>query len=173
MAPVPFVDAMLTARFRYAPMDFIFETALHDFTKLLFGIISYDIACQWFINLYKQMLGWPTSLKVDRPLALMPVIPKFHELAHHAEDHHTFSCNLVKGLDNCDCKGPEHIWGSHNALGNSTKTMGLGSWHDVLEDHFDFWNWLKYAAMGDYFIESHVVNLLITVGLGLTLAQKY
>ncbi|PBK63848.1 hypothetical protein ARMSODRAFT_990134 [Armillaria solidipes] len=140
---------------RYAPMDFIFGTALRDFTKLLFGIISYDIACQWFINLYTQMLGWPTSLKVDGPLTLTPVIPKFHEPAHHAEDHHAFSCNLVKGLGNCDCEGPERIWGSHNALGNSTKTMGPGSRHDVLDDHFGFWNWLKYAAMG------------------LTLARKY
>ncbi len=134
-------------------MDFIFGTALRDFTRLLFGIISYDIACQWFINLYTRMQGWLTSIQVNGPLKLTPVIPKFHEPAHHTEDHHTFSCNLVKGLGNCDCEGPERIWGSHNALGNLTKTMGPGSQHDVLDNHFGFWNWLKYTAMGEYVAE--------------------
>ncbi|PBK66640.1 hypothetical protein ARMSODRAFT_890042 [Armillaria solidipes] len=133
---------------RYAPMDFIFGSALQNFVNLLFGIISYDITCQWFKNLYEQMQGWPSSLQINGPLRLTPIIPKFHEPAHHMEDHHEFSCNLVEGLGNCDCEGPERIWGSHNSLGNSTKTMGLGSWHDVLDDHFGFWNWLKYIAMG-------------------------
>ena len=44
---------------------------------------------------------------------------------------------------------------AHNALGNSTKTQGPGSRQDVLDDHFRFWNWLKY------------------IGLGKTLMQRY
>ena len=35
------------------------------------------------------------------------------------------------------------------------KTQGPGSRQDVLDDHFGFWNWLKY------------------IGLGTTLLQKY
>jgi len=43
---------------------------------------------------------------------------------------------------------PERVWAGHNALGNSTKTQGPGGRHDVLDDHFGFWNWLKYVRMG-------------------------
>lgn len=88
-------------------MDFVFASALQNF--------------------YEHMNGWPSNLRINRPLKLRPVIPKFHEPAHKVEKHHKFSCNLVKGLENCDCKGSEHIWGGHNSLGKSTKTMGPGS----------------------------------------------
>ncbi len=129
-------------------MDFVFASSLQAFTTLLFSIISYNIACQWFINLGTCIVGWPSNLKIDGPLKLTPVIPKFHEPAHQVEKHHEFSCNLVKGMGNSDCECPERIWGAHNNLGNSTKTMGPGSHHDVLDDHFGFWNWLKYIGMG-------------------------
>lgn len=43
---------------------------------------------------------------------------------------------------------PECVWAGHNALGNSTKTQGPGGCHDILNDHFSFWNWLKYVGMG-------------------------
>ena len=29
-----------------------------------------------------------------------------------------------------------------------TKTQGPGGRHDVLDDHFGFWNWLKYIGIG-------------------------
>ena len=35
-----------------------------------------------------------------------------------------------------------------NTLGNSTKTQGPSGRHDILDDHFSFWNWLKYVRMG-------------------------
>ncbi len=40
--------------------------------------------------------------------------------------------------------------GGHNNLGHSTKTMGPGSCHDVLDNHFGFWNWQKYVGMGEW-----------------------
>ncbi|PBK78973.1 hypothetical protein ARMGADRAFT_951532, partial [Armillaria gallica] len=135
---------------RYAPMDFIFGSMLQAFVTLICGFISYDIACQWFVNLSTQMEGWPSNLQNNGRLWLTPVIPKFHELAHHAENHHEFSCNLVKGIGNTNAEAPEHIWGPHNSLRNSTKTMGSGSQQDVLDDHFGFWNWLKYTLMGKW-----------------------
>jgi hypothetical protein len=37
----------------YANMDYIFASVVQK-TALLFILISYDIACQWFVNLFKQ-----------------------------------------------------------------------------------------------------------------------
>ncbi|SJK99852.1 uncharacterized protein ARMOST_03163 [Armillaria ostoyae] len=144
---------------RYASMDFIFASTLQNFVMLLLGVISYDIACQWFVNLYKCMNGWPSNLRINRPLKLRPVISKFHEPTHKVKKHHEFSYNLVKGLGNCDCEGPERIWGGHNNLGNSMKTMGPGSCHNMLDDHFGFWNWQKYIRMGKSLICKYKVAI--------------
>ena len=42
---------------------------------------------------------------------------------------------------------PECVWAGHNGLGNTTKTQGLGGRHDILDNHFGFWNWLKYIGI--------------------------
>ncbi len=130
-------------------MDYVFGSVLSSFSGLLLVIISYNIACQWFVNLRKHMADWPSELGGDPGSAtLTPAIPKFHEPAHKQEDHQEFSCNLIKGMGSSDCEVPERIWGPNNPLRNSTKTMGPGSRQDVIDDNFGFWNWQKYTGMG-------------------------
>ncbi|KDR84217.1 hypothetical protein GALMADRAFT_54716 [Galerina marginata CBS 339.88] len=79
---------------------------------------------------------------------LRPAIPKLHEPMHQTKGHHMYSFNYIPGVGLTDGECPERVWGPHNALGNSTKTQGPGSRQDVLDDHFAFWNWLKYINMG-------------------------
>ncbi|PBK63572.1 hypothetical protein ARMSODRAFT_1023775 [Armillaria solidipes] len=134
---------------RYAPMDYVFGSALNDYAGLMYAIISYDIACQWFVNLGKCMTDWPAEISsTAESIVLTPATPKFHEPAHKQQNHQEFSCNYIKGMGRSDCEVPERLWGPHNQLGNSTKTMGPGSRHDVLDDNFGFWNWQKYVGMG-------------------------
>lgn len=131
-------------------MDYIFGSLLLKSGHSLATIISYDIACQWFVHLFKRMKEWPNKIKPSEGLDLTPAIPKFHEPAHQEEGHEQFSCNLLPGLGASDLEVPECIWGPHNSLGNSTKTMGPGSQQDVIDNHFGFWNWMKYVAMGAF-----------------------
>ncbi|PBK81134.1 hypothetical protein ARMGADRAFT_1091560 [Armillaria gallica] len=142
---------------RYALMDYVFGLALQSFGGLLFMIISYDIACQWFVNLHKCMDKWPSEITPPSAM-LMPAIPKFHEPTHKQQNHQEFSCNYIKGMGLSDCKVPEHIWGPNNALGNSTKTMGPGSWYDVINDNFSTWNWQKYIGMGKTLSRNNLVE---------------
>ena len=136
-------------------MDYIFGIVLRIVMVHLL-LISYDIACQWFINLFKRMEEhWPDEIKPMRPIKLIPAIPKLHEPMHGATGHQVYSLNYIPGIGHSDCECPERVWAPHNALGNSTKTQGPGSRHDVLDDHFGFWNWQKY------------------IGLGATLLRKY
>jgi hypothetical protein len=74
---------------------------------------------------------------------------------HEAANHQVYSLNFIPGVGQSDLECPERVWAGHNAIGNSTKTQGPGSRHDVLDDHFSFWNWQKY------------------IGLGMTLMRKY
>ena len=136
-------------------MDWVFGIVLR-IVMVHILLISYDIACQWFVNLFKRMEEhWPEEIKPTRPIKLIPAIPKLHEPMHGVAGHQVYSLNYIPGVGNSDCECPERVWAPHNALGNSTKTQGPGSRQDVLDDHFSFWNWLKY------------------IGLGTTLLRKY
>ncbi len=128
-------------------MDFIFASAIQRFS-VLFLLISYDIACQWFTNLFKRMQEhWPAHLKTPTSLTLTPAVPKLHEPMHTASNQ-AYSLNFIPGVGTSDFECPERFWAGHNALGNATKTQGPGSCHDVLDDHFNFWNWQKYVGIG-------------------------
>ena len=79
---------------------------------------------------------------------LIPAIPKLHEPMHGRKNHQVYSLNYIPGVGKSDMETPECVWVGHNGLGNSTKTQGPGSRHDMLDDHFSFWNWLKYIGLG-------------------------
>ena len=130
-------------------MDFLVGSTLHAFALLLLILISYDIACQWFINLFTRIEDhWPDEIKIPSTTQLIPAIPKLHEPMHGRANHEVFSLNFIPGVGKSDLETPERVWSAHNGLGNSTKTQGPGGRHDVLDDHFGFWNWLKYVALG-------------------------
>ncbi|KAK0495266.1 hypothetical protein EDD18DRAFT_1310020 [Armillaria luteobubalina] len=81
-------------------------------------------------------------------MLITPLILKFHKPGHKVEEHEQFSFNLAEGVGLSDEECPKRIWVSHNALGNSTKTAGPGTWQDLIDNHLGFWNWVKYCCMG-------------------------
>ncbi|KAL0568106.1 hypothetical protein V5O48_013884 [Marasmius crinis-equi] len=99
-------------------------------------------------KLAKRRTHWPSAIRLATAIRMTPGIGKLHEPGHEQKDHEEFSLNLIKGAGFTDGKSNERIWGPHNFLGNATKTMGPGARQDLLESQFDFWNWLKYHAMG-------------------------
>lgn len=131
-------------------MDYIFASGVRTFTLLLL-IVSYDIVCQWFINLFLRMQRWPPELRLSIPSdgALTAVIPKFHFAPHESKGHAQYNLHWRHGAAQSDCEGCERIWAAHNPLGSSTKKLGPGSRHDTLNYHFGFWNWLKVSGMGE------------------------
>jgi len=137
---------------RYCNMDIIFASALKSFGEINGAIVSYDIACQWFVNMHSRMNGgWPDNLKIPNTISLTPSIPSMHYEGHAKKNHEEFNPRLVEGNGTSENEGPERIWGAHNALGNTTKTMGPEARHLVLDDNFSFWNWLKYSGHGKFF----------------------
>ena len=129
-------------------MDYLIALVVQAFALALI-LISYDIACQWFVNLFHRMdEHWPTALKIPPSTRLIPAIPKLHEPMHGRKNHQQFSLNFIPGVGKSDMETPECVWAGHNGLGNTTKTQGPGGRHDVLDDHFGFWNWLKYIRIG-------------------------
>lgn len=130
-------------------MDWIFGMGMGAFKGLKHCFVSYDIACQWFINLRcHQANDWPSHMRLSLTLDLIPMIPVFHYPAHQTKGHNEYNPRLVVGNGTSDNEGIERIWGSHNALGPSTKAMGPETRQLVLDDNFNSWNWFKYIGMG-------------------------
>jgi len=134
---------------RFANMDFIFASAIKSLAVAII-VISYDIACQWFINLNNRISSdWPTNIRPPPTTTLVPAIPKLHEPMHQSANHQGFSFNFIPSVGLTDGEAPERIWAPHNALGSATRLQGPGSRQDVLDAHFGFWNWLKYVGHGE------------------------
>ncbi|KAJ3487311.1 hypothetical protein NLJ89_g11723 [Agrocybe chaxingu] len=145
---------------RYANMDFVFASSLREFLGLSLILISYDIACQWFINLSKRMKEhWPSDLRLPPTIKLIPAIPKLHEPMHETTNHQVYSLNFIPGVGKSDLETPERVWSAHNAIGNWSKVQGPGSRSDSVDDHLAFWNWLKYVSHGDFLLRKYMAAL--------------
>ncbi|PPR05446.1 hypothetical protein CVT24_007945, partial [Panaeolus cyanescens] len=135
---------------RFCNMDYIFVSGIRNFLDLTVILISYDIACQWFINFRSRIAqpNWPENLKRPDGIKLVPAIPKLHEPMHKQDNHQGYSLNHVKGAGNTDGEGLERIWGPHNAVGKVTQGASPGTRLLIIDIHFGWWNWLKYIGLG-------------------------
>ena len=50
-------------------MDYVFASAIQS-TELALIAISYDIVCQWFVNMFARILHWPEPLRPKEGLNL-------------------------------------------------------------------------------------------------------
>jgi len=132
-------------------MDFLFLQSLHD-TNLISIVVSYDVACQWSINLRERMNLYPHQLQktLDGILNIIFLVPKFHLAAHIASCQIQYSFNLTRGVGRTDGEAPERGWSRFNNVATQTKEMGPGSRRDTLDDHFGDWNWKKTTGLGPY-----------------------
>jgi hypothetical protein len=129
-------------------LDYLFGSFLRHFGSIRQVKLGYDIACQWFPLLFHRADHWPPEIALDRQLQISPAIGLFHEPAHRTANHEQFSPTFVKGVGATNFENIERLWSSHNALGNSSKTMGPGTRHAYIDDHISSWNWQKYQGHG-------------------------
>ncbi|KAF9553123.1 hypothetical protein CPC08DRAFT_646024 [Agrocybe pediades] len=129
---------------RYVNMDYLFFSSLKD-TDLIETVVSYDIACQWSINLWDRMKIYPRWMHVDHQnrTTYRFLIPKFHLPAHIKPCHTAYSFDFNDDVGRTDGEGVERGWSFINPVATSTREMGPGSRRDTMDDHFGDWNWKK------------------------------
>ncbi|KAJ7500537.1 hypothetical protein B0H11DRAFT_2225527 [Mycena galericulata] len=133
---------------RYINMDYMFFKSIAG-TDLVRFFVSYDIACQWHINIMNRMATYEAELQmVDDKKFIVFLVPKFHLPAHIEECNIRFSFNLTPEVGQTDGEAPERGWANANPLAGSTKEMGPGARRDMLNEHFNDWNWKKIVAFG-------------------------
>jgi hypothetical protein len=131
-------------------MDYIFFKSIAG-SDLVRFFVSYDIACQWHINLLLRMLEYDNvELTIDgEGKYLTFLVPKFHLPAHIEACNLKYSFNLTRDVGQMDGEAPERGWSEANPLARSTKEMGPGSRRDALDDHFNDGNHKKIVALGE------------------------
>ncbi|KAJ6517571.1 hypothetical protein DFH09DRAFT_940379 [Mycena vulgaris] len=139
---------------RYLNMDYMFFKSVVG-TELVRFFVSYDIACQWHINIWMRMRGYANEeIMVDGTGKYMTfLVPKFHLPAHIEACNLRFSFNLTRYVGWTDGEAPERGWANANPLATSTKEMGPGSRRDTLDDHFNDWNYKKILGLGKTMLE--------------------
>ncbi|KAJ6488184.1 hypothetical protein C8R47DRAFT_978857 [Mycena vitilis] len=141
---------------KYINMDYMLWKSLGGYDDLVSLVISYDIVCQWRINLWTRLLKYKPVLKKRARSGkryYMWLIPKFHLPAHIEACNILYSFNLTPYVGQTDGEAPERGWANANPLAMSTKEMGPGSRRDCLDDHFNDWNHKKIIALGRVMLE--------------------
>jgi hypothetical protein len=129
-------------------MDYITFLSLQLCFLQLF-LISYDIACQWFIHLLARIASIDPSCPLLRPgVEIRFLVPKFHLPAHIPACRNRFAFMLTPGAGLGDGEAPERGWGELNPLATSTREMGPGTRRDTLDYHFGDYNWRKRIRLG-------------------------
>ena len=129
-------------------MEYLFYQTLNGTLVLIF-VISYDIACQWSINLYKQMFALDHEFFLfDDTRYIRFLVPKFHLPAHVERCQTTFSFNYAKNVGRTDGESPEPGWVKLNVLAPSTREMGPGRRRDTIDCNIGDENWKKFFGIG-------------------------
>ncbi|KAJ7918358.1 hypothetical protein B0H13DRAFT_1607470 [Mycena leptocephala] len=137
---------------RYLNMDYIFFMSLAG-SLLLHLYVSYDIACQWHKNLREHMKIFNSEILFkDGEKYLVFLVPKFHLPAHIELCNILYSFNLTPFVGQTDGKALERGWADTNHLANSTSISGPGAQRDMLDAHFQYWNWKKIITLGKPFL---------------------
>ncbi|KAJ7761424.1 hypothetical protein B0H16DRAFT_1312223 [Mycena metata] len=141
---------------RYINMDWMFWKSLEGYDDLVQLVVSYDIVCQWRINIWTRLLKYKPELRQNARTGeryYMWLIPKFHLPAHIEACNILYSFNLTPYVGQTDGEAPERGWANANPLAASTKEMGPGARRDTLDDHFNDWNHKKIVALGRVMLE--------------------
>ncbi|KAJ6575960.1 hypothetical protein DFH09DRAFT_915004 [Mycena vulgaris] len=133
---------------RYLNMDWMFFKGIEG-TLLQLFFVSYDIACQWHKNIWDRMQIYPRELRQENSKRFFVfLVLKFHLPAHIESCNIKFSFLLTRYVGQTDGEAPERGWANINPLAMSTREMGPHLRREVLDDHFNYWNWKKILVMG-------------------------
>ncbi|KAJ7027247.1 hypothetical protein C8F04DRAFT_965417, partial [Mycena alexandri] len=133
---------------RFSNMDYIFGSVLRHKHPRQRKLCSYDIVCVWSKYLKDRMEKMPALVRLDLIMKLFRfVIPKLHIHGHKILCRLLFSLNLIRGSGQLDGEGIERPWASIGALGSSTREMGPGARHEVLDKQWSAWNWQKLVGI--------------------------
>ncbi|KAJ6503458.1 hypothetical protein C8R47DRAFT_1250447 [Mycena vitilis] len=135
---------------RFANMDYIFACIMRHKHPALFTFVTYDIMCSWKVHLQERLTKLPPKIRLFIVMALMRfAIPKMHIHSHTLVCQLLYSLNLILGSAEVEGEAIERAWSGIGGVATSTRDMGPGARHDVLDCQFSYWNWQKLVGLAE------------------------
>jgi hypothetical protein len=110
-------------------------------------MLSYDIWCQYSINLKKRFEKY-----FPKVAALLSrtrgAIPKMHIKNHKLLCQVLWAFNYLQYSGETYGEYIESGWSEQNQAAGSTKEQNDGHRHDSIDDFCGFWNWTKFHGIG-------------------------
>ncbi|GLB34092.1 hypothetical protein LshimejAT787_0109760 [Lyophyllum shimeji] len=127
--------------------DFAVAYALSEAKLQRWIMISYDIWCQYHVNLRKRFNKWFPGMAwiIDK---IRGAIPKMHIVNHILACMLLFAFNYIRYSGETWGENIEGGWAEQNQSAGSTKEQNDGHRHDSLDDFFGYWNWTKLHQIG-------------------------
>lgn len=130
-------------------MDFIVFSTLCGVVLALLTL-SYDICCQWSVNVQRRMRQLPRHMQINESVLkhAKRVIPKLHVHNHGPNCQADYNCNYIQYSAQSDLEDPERWWAHINPVAPSTREMTNGARLDLIDFHTVAWNWRKIVGFG-------------------------
>ena len=126
-------------------MDYIIFSALQKVT-LCKVVLTDDIACQWSKSFQSRQDELPEHLWLNPNIEITVAFPRWHINGHGKACKTDFCLSYMDGIGRTCGKHIETSWAHTNALGPSVREMGPGSQHEMLNDHWNRWNFHKIVG---------------------------
>ena len=126
-------------------MDFIIFVVLVGII-LPWIFIMYDIGCQWSKNFCSCMSEFPEHMQIDPATQVNITIPSWHINRHSKQCQKGFCLGYTRGAGRTCGEEIETTWSSTNSLAPSVREMAPGARHDMLNDHWNGWNFHKIVG---------------------------
>ena len=141
-------------------MDYVFWASILGEDLLQF-MVSYDVGCQWKINLNERRKRLPTILREDGESRKICIgLPVWHGGVHEDACASSESLRYKKGAGMTDGEGVERVWSKLGPKSWATKEMHENNRHESLEDTMDDLNWTKNLGLGKSFAPSFLDSIL-------------
>lgn len=156
--------------FRYVNMDYVLLSELKQ-TQVKLAWISYDIACQWSLNLFRRIADGPDRLRPAPDLVMNFLIPKFHLVDHIPACHGNYSFNYAPGVGRTDGEAIERLWAWLNGIARCVSMMTPSGRFATLDDFCNFYNFRKTLHLGILLPELLPTSCLTVLRSGVATTQ--
>ena len=110
-------------------------------------IITYDVACQWGINLAQCLLTYDIepSINLNSLDSCRVAISGFHIIGHALFCQACFNLAYMDGVGKTHREGVETICTHSGSITIYTRENRPNACHLILDDHWNRWNWLTFV----------------------------
>lgn len=133
--------------YRFARTDYALAFALSDASDQRWIMLSYDIWCQYSVNLKNRFKKYFPKIA---PLIAKTrgAIPKMHIKNHKLLCQVLWAFNYLEHSGETYGEYIESGWSEQNQAAGSTKEQNDGHRHDSIDDFCGYWNWTKFHGIG-------------------------